>query len=416
MKILIFSLNFTPEITGVGKYSGEMATWLSKKSDVRVITTHPYYPSPQTPNIFISKWTREVIDGVTVYRCPLLVPHNNSGFLRMLHLGVFALFSMPVALWQIFWRPHIIIAIQPTSFCLPIALIVSKFSNAKAILHIQDFELDAAFKLDFLKDNFLKSFAFFLEKWLIRRFDFVTTISENMIKVAIKKGVEKSKIALFPNWINFDYFSIKKSSDNYKHSFRDELNIDNRALIALYSGSMGRKQGLNILAEVAKLAANERRLVSNPIHFIFCGEGPYRQQLIEGCVGVPNVHFLKFQPYEDLVRLFDSIDIHLLPQKAGVADLVLPSKLTGMLASGKPIIATASSNTELSKIVQNCGLVVEPENAEFLLEGLVELAGNREMRRRFGNFAREYAIDNLDKESILSDFFRDVILELKPSK
>ena len=79
-------------------------------------------------------------------------------------------------------------------------------------------------------------------------------------------------------------------------------------------------------------------------------------------------------PSGRLADLLSMADIHLLPQSPDAADLVLPSKLSGMLASGRPVIATCRSGTEISGIVSQCGIVVEPENSSNLALAILNLA------------------------------------------
>jgi len=105
-----------------------------------------------------------------------------------------------------------------------------------------------------------------------------------------------------------------------------------------------------------------------------------------------------------LNELLNLADIHLLPQRADAADLVMPSKLTGMLASGRPVLATAHAGTELAGVVAGCGVVVEPGNVQAFVDALRQLAEDGELRDCLGKAARRYAEDNLSKESVLSRF------------
>ena len=161
MRILIYGLNFAPELTGIGKYTGEMATFLAEKGHaVRVITTPPYYPQWQVlPGYLWWKYRRESWQGVTVYRCPLWLPGRGkkagriSGIQRILHLSSFTLSSLPVALAQIFWRPERVIVLAPSLFNAPAAALVARLAKAKSWLHIQDFELDAASRLNMVPNS-----------------------------------------------------------------------------------------------------------------------------------------------------------------------------------------------------------------------------------------------------------------------
>ena len=117
--------------------------------------------------------------------------------------------------------------------------------------------------------------------------------------------------------------------------------------MALYSGNMGAKQGLEVLADVVRLLAQEARQVV----FVFCGSAVGRADLVARCQGLPNVRFLDLQPLIRLPDLLATADIHLLPQRANAADLVMPSKITGMLTSVRPVVATAHSGTDLATVV-----------------------------------------------------------------
>ena len=101
MRIVIYGINYSPELTGIGKYSGEMAEWLASRGhEVRVVTAPPYYPQWRIREGFSNIWSKEEKSytdltfnngsGVLVYRCPLWVPEQPSGFKRLLHLASFA--------------------------------------------------------------------------------------------------------------------------------------------------------------------------------------------------------------------------------------------------------------------------------------------------------------------------------------
>jgi colanic acid biosynthesis glycosyl transferase WcaI len=99
-------------------------------------------------------------------------------------------------------------------------------------------------------------------------------------------------------------------------------------------------------------------------------------------------------------------DIHLLPQSPDAADLVLPSKLSGMLASGRPVIATCRSGTEISGIVSQCGIVVEPEDGSNLARAIVKLADDPQLRFELGRHARTFAEANFERDAVLGSMFR----------
>lgn len=397
MKILIYGINYAPELTGIGKYSGEMAEWLAAAGhEVRVITAPPYYPEWEVQAPYrAGRYFREQRNGVTVLRAPLWVPRKVSGLKRLVHLASFALTSAPLLFTQWRWKPDVVWVTEPPLFCTPAALAFCRLRGAASWLHIQDYEVDAAFALGVLKGERSKRAVLALERWLMGRFTRVSTISQRMMERARSKGVVDARLVSLPNWA--DITAIRPLERRSR--FREQLGIRDDQVVALYSGNMGGKQGLEILGDCA-LALRER----DDIHFVFCGSGPARETLEARCAGLPRVSFMNLQPVEALGDLLGMADIHLLPQRADAADLVMPSKLTGMLSSGRPVIATAHEGTELATVVSRCGVVVPPEDPEALVNAIRTLASAPELRAQFGLAARAYAEEHLDQGAVLRRF------------
>ena len=399
MRILIVGLNFYPELTGVGKYTAEMAVYLRQVGhQVRVVTAPPYYPYWRVqPGYKGWHYSYEEWQGNVVYRAPLWVPHNPTGLKRLLHLLSFAISIVPLLLWQIFWRPDLVMCIAPALFYAPLAWLTARLCGAKSWLHIQDFELDAATHLGMLSsEHFLTKWAARCECWLLTHFDRVSTISNRMLARLKEKGVGSDRAYLFPNWI--DTNSIIPLTDSH-NSLRKVLGIPDDKIVLLYSGNMGHKQGLEYIIEVARgLQAHF------DILFVLCGDGATREMLEKSACGLPNVQFLGLQPLEKLNQLLNTADIHLLPQRVNAADLVMPSKLLGMMASGKAILAATSSDTELGNIVSQIGITVPPNDGLALSKAILELARSPELRSRLGEKGREYVCGHWSEDQVLAHF------------
>lgn len=410
MRILIYGLNYAPELTGIGKYTGEMAAWLAARGhEVRVVTAPPYYPAWNIREDYRGKLyrTERGAGEPTVFRTPLYVPAKPTGLKRVAHLASFMLGSLPVMLRQAFWKPEAVFTIEPTFFCAPIALLVSKATGAVSWLHVQDFEVDAAFDLELLPaKGLIHDFALGLERMFTRGFTRVSSISGKMVERAMAKGVLADHVTLFPNWVDVE--AVYPQDRSVCNIFLRELRLEGK-IVLLYSGNMGAKQGLELLAPLAETFEQDTR-----VHFVFCGDGAFRPQL-EALVGSrSNVTLLPLQPFERLNDLLNAADIHLLPQRAGAADLVMPSKLTGMLSSGRPVIATADSGTQVAQVIEGsgpgdaCGLVAPAEDSAALHEAVVRLVNNAELRRRLGENARRYAVQHLGRDQVLEQFEREL--------
>ena len=396
MKILIYGLNYAPEVTGVGKYTAEMAELFAVRGhEVRVICAPPYYPQWRVHEDYrAGHYRRETLRGVRVWRAPLWVPAQQGGLKRIVHLASFAFSSLPLLARLAAWQPRVVMLIAPTLFCAPGALVLARAVGASSWLHIQDFEVDAAFDLGLLRgghESRLGRMARAGECALLRRFDVVSSISEHMVERAIDKGVDTSRAVCLPNWVDTHViFPLP-----YPSAYRRRLGIPQDNTVVLYSGNMGAKQGIEILANVATVLATR-----SDISFVFCGDGAAKHELMTRCQSLPNCHVLPLQPASMLNELLNVADIHVLPQRNDAADLVMPSKLTGMLASGRAVVAMARPGTSLFDVVADHGISVPPEDDNALAAAIVELANDPERRTALGRAARGYAKRVLSPQAI----------------
>ncbi|HJY79625.1 MAG TPA: glycosyltransferase WbuB [Candidatus Binatia bacterium] len=402
MRFLVLGINYAPELTGIGKYTSEMAEWLiARGHDVQVVTAPPYYPAWRVGEGYSAwRYRREMVAGVHVWRCPLWVPLEQPGLKRVLHLASFALSTLPVVLWQgLRWRPDVVWVVEPAFFSTLGAWLAARLGNAKAWLHVQDFEIDVAFDLELLPISWLRRGVTAFERWIMHRFDRVSTISERMLEQLAGKGVDAPRRFFFPNWVDAE--KIYPLPD--PNPLRAELLIAPDTIVALHAGNMGEKQGLEIVVEVARALGNHHYL-----QFILCGDGAARKRLLQLADGLPNVRFLPVQPAERLNELLNLADIHLLPQRADSVDRVMPSKLTGMLASGRPVVATAHPCTQVAQVVAGRGIVTPPGDAVALTKAILHLATRPAERAQLGQAARAFALAHWSREEILRRFEEEI--------
>jgi len=394
MKLLILGLNFTPELTGIGRYTSEMAAWFAQRGHaVRVVTAPPYYPEWRIGEGYSGwRYRREVWQGIEVWRCPLWVPKRPSAGKRVLHLASFAAAGLPPALRWSRWRPDWVIAVAPAFLSLPVALLAAYLSGTKCWLHIQDFEIDAALGLGMLNPGMPGRCVLSAERFLLRRCAMVSTISRSMQTRLVAKGVAEVRTFLLPNWADpslaFDPQAAKR--------FRARLGYREAEPLALYSGNLGNKQGLEIVPEVASLLPQ--------VQFVICGEGAARGEIEGACAGLDNVRFLPLQAQEELAGMLSAADVHLVLQRRGAADRVLPSKLTNILAVGGRPVVTADADTELGRLVQTSpavALLAPPEDVEALAAAVLGVIRRGRLEGRCSAIARNYAAKHLSREAIL---------------
>ena len=401
-RVLIVALNHAPELTGIGKYVGEMTAYLVGAGfAVKVIAAPPYYPAWSVQAPYVAwRYEREERDGAIVWRCPLYVGNRPGGLWRIVHLLSFAVSSLPLILLQgLFWRPQVVMVIEPPLVCAPAACLAAGLAGGQAWLHVQDFEVDAAFDLGLLRSPRARALASSLERWLMQRFDVVSSISARMVERLHSKGVAQARSRLFPNWV--DTTAVQPiARDN---ALRVELGISGPTRVALYSGNMGEKQGLELLADVARAFTPEEQVL-----FLFCGDGVSRSRLQHATADLKHVRFLPLQPLNRLNELLCLADVHLLPQRAGAEDLVMPSKLTAILASGRPVVATATAGTELARAAGAGGKVVPAGDAPAFVAALRELLADSALCQQLGTGGRAFAQANFDREAVLGRLAHDL--------
>ena len=389
-------MNFSPEIVGIGKYSGELASWLARNGhQVRVVASQPYFPDWVTP---LNRYTREARDGSVVYRCPIFLPKRLSGFMRIIHLASFGLSSAPIVFLSLLRRTDVVICVIPSTIASFLTLFITNLSLSKAATwcHVQDLEIDAAFSLGILRSNTLRSLAFKIERSFLRGYDIISTINPPMKERLANKGLNSEKLYLFNNWLP-DIADSK--NDITPVGFRSSLGADQDTVIIMYSGSMNQKQGLIEFHNVIQLVE-----LYGKVLWVFCGEGPLKTDLEKSMMNFSNVLFVSFKPDDELVPWLMCADIHILPQRQDVDDFAFPSKLMSMMASGRPVVAQTSEGSYLASIVAKCGFVVQPGDPISFANAVRRLINDRSLRKDLGVNGIELAERLFRKETILRKF------------
>jgi colanic acid biosynthesis glycosyl transferase WcaI len=248
-RILIIGINSRPEFTGIGRYTGEMLTWLAGQGhEVTMITAYPYYPYWKIQKPY-SGWLykKEMpLPGLTLYRCPLYVPAIPTGLKRMIHEASFFISAFLVVFRLLFKRRYdTVFTIAPPFHLGFLALFYRFFKGSTVVYHLQDLQIDAAKELGILKSGPLFSVLFNLEKFILKKVDIVTTISVGMHERILNK-VRRS-VVLFPNWVDTNlYYPVKE-----RETLRRRWGFSSEDKLVVYAGSIGEKQGLDMLLHIA---------------------------------------------------------------------------------------------------------------------------------------------------------------------
>lgn len=390
-QVVIFSYYSPEELTGIGKYNGETIEWLVNKGcKVTSFSNAPFYPYWKKYSQFKNPIYSKRKGNYTDIRSWVYIPANPSAFKKIVSELSFFLSSLFALIVNIRTLIHskLILVILPPYFLGIVPLLIGKLFRTKVLFHLQDLQVDAAKELKLLP----KSLFYFLEtteKWLLRKTDYISTISQGMLLKITEKEVPQS-IMMLPNWSDLEAIYPTEPS----HWLHDYLNLDRSKKLVVYSGNVGEKQGLENLIFAAKSLAEY-----SDLHFVILGEGLYKEKLNAFSVenSLQNFTLGSLVPKENLNEMLNSSFIQLVIQKGESTESFLPSKLTNILASGSPCIVTANKGTSLYSILEEAGIqtLIEPDDPKKLMQVILNLYTDESLRNRTGKLGRKWAKKNL---------------------
>lgn len=396
-RILFIGLNYRPEPIGIGPYTSGLAEALVERGHrVRAIVGQPYYPEWKLYDRFKGRWRSSEEHGVSITRCPHYVPANPTGGRRLVHHMSFASSAYgPARQARREFQPDMVFTVAPSMVAVPVAVRMARRAGVPLWLHVQDFEVGAAFATGLLQSQGVAaSAALRFEERMLHAADIVSTISDPMCRLALDKGVAPERIIEVRNWANHADQAASASGAQ----LRSQWGLEGKT-VALYSGNIANKQGLEIVIEAA------RHLADRPdIAFVVSGEGPNRQRLERLAAGMENLQFRDLQPDERVGELLNLADIHLLPQLPGAADLVLPSKLGNMLASGRPVVATVLPGSGIAQELEGSGVIVPAQDGAAFAWAIRQLADDVGLRGQMGQAGRQRAASHWARDAVVDRF------------
>lgn len=192
----------------------------------------------------------------------------------------------------------------------------------------------------------------------------------------------KEKIKVIENWAVEDIISCDKQAND----FAQQYNLD-KVFTVLYSGNLGRLHDIETIAEAANILKNA------PIQFVFIGDGAKTKVVKQAIQSnkLKNILLLPYQPREILHLSLTACDLSLVSLIPGTESIVAPSKLYGILAAARGIIAISSANSYIDQLLTNsgCGINTPPNNPQHLANLINELASDSIKVKLMGEKARQ---------------------------
>ncbi|MBU3217103.1 glycosyltransferase family 4 protein [Clostridium estertheticum] len=394
MRILFLTQYCPPEVGAPQNRIFEFAKKLKEFGhEVTILTALPNYPRGEIFDEYKDRGVViEEIEGIKIVRTSIYATKSKQ-FTKRLRNYLSFTFSSVLSGAKHIDKQDVIITESPPLFLGFSGFVLAKLKGAKFIFNISDLWPESAIKLGVLHNKLFIKMSVWLEEFCYRRAAAVTCQTQGIVDDIVNRGFDKNKIHLLTNGVDTELFK----KENRDEDFRREIGIENKFALC-YAGIHGIAQGLEVIINAAEIVKDEEN-----IQFIFVGDGPEKQDLINLVKEkeLTNVTFLPLQPKTNMPKIVSSMDAAIIPlKKLELFKGALPSKMFETLASEIPIILPVQG--EAAKLINNAnaGIVVEPENSKEIAEAVLKLYNDIELRNELGENGRAYVMENYARENI----------------
>ncbi|MFI8565524.1 glycosyltransferase family 4 protein [Rhodococcus sp. NPDC078407] len=373
-----------------------MAEGLSARGyDMHVVTGFPHYPQWAPDPRYAGATIDEMVDGVHVTRHRHYVPGSMTVTQRA---------HLELSFWSRVARSRIpasdvVVCVSPAlvSTGLVIARLKAQLHRPALGVWVQDLYSRGVIETGTMHGPSAGATTN-LESGILHAADGVAVIHQRFADHTMAGlRVAASKLTVIPNWTHMPH-QAPMSRDHA----RDLLGWSRDSVIALHSGNMGLKQGLENVVEAAR--ESDRR--GGPVQFVLMGDGNQRQILEELGAEISCLSFVRSLPEREFRAALDAANVLLVNERPEVAEMAVPSKLTAYFGSGSPVVAATTAGSVTHQEVQSAaaGVRVDPANPSALVDAIVDLASSPEKSAQFVESAHRYLQLNMSREVALDRF------------
>jgi colanic acid biosynthesis glycosyl transferase WcaI len=380
--ILLLNEYYPPDTSATAKMAAVVVSALSARHRVTVIAGRPCYDPTE-----VYPWRplrRERHNNLSIERVGSTAYPR---FQMRRRVSNYLSYSVLAALRALTIRADLVLCMTDPPFCGIVGAAVSKLTGRPCVYNIRDMYPDMAVGGDIVRPSFAIRRWEQMHRWALRQAARVIVLGDDMRDRIVAKGIDPARVIVVRDGVRRP--SQAPAADNpinreIRNGFR---------FVALHAGNLGFYGAWDTLLAAAK------RLENTASGIIFVGDGAQKERLMAAAHGTQAVRFLPFRPASEISYVLSAGDIHIVTVKQGLEGVIVPSKLYGILAAGKPVLAVAPSTTDVARIVTEagCGVVVDPSDPDGVAEAIQELAAQpervAEMGRRALAVAPNYDID-----------------------
>lgn len=395
MKILLLNLYFPPDTSATAKMAQTVVDALCKEHDVTVVCGRPSYDPTERRGWRL--WQTEKSGRLKIIRVGSSAFPRFSMKKRVINYLSYVLIAVPRALFVV--GCDAVLAMTDPPFEGIVGAFVAMLKGKPYLYNIRDMYPDMAVGGSIVEPGLLARTWEMLHRWALRRADCVIVLGEDMKNRILAKGIEGPKLEI-----------VRDGTEISAGGSAPTLDIDvvqkirgGFQFVLLHAGNLGFYGAWETLLSAAK------KLTVDNVGFVFVGEGAQRDALAAAAVNIPNVKFLPFFPGSKIPSVLAAADAHLITVKRGLEGVVVPSKMYGILAAGKPTVAVAPMETDVASLGmrQGFGIATDPDKPEELVDAIRALVADSNRVKQMGTAAKE-ASRSYDRVFELQKFVRIV--------
>ena len=414
LHIAFFNRSFYPDTAATGQFLTELCEGLVRDHGCRVsvVAGVPLLRNGTGRKSHVGSHilNRERYRGIEIFRV------RGTGYSKHRFLGRFSNYvsyflSACYAALRLD-RPDVVVALTDPPIIGLAACLAARRFGVPFVMSYRDIFPEVARLLEDFQSSTVDRILQGVNCFLVRKASRIVALGETMRRRLIDgKGADASRTVVIPDWADCAEIVPGSKSNPFSvaHGLTDKW-------VVMHSGNLGLSQGLETIVQAAA------QLKPFPdIQIVFVGDGVKRPALEEQVrvTRLDNVRFLPYQPKERLAESFAAADVFIVSLKRGLAGYIVPSKLYGILAAGRPYVAAVEDASEVAAITgkYDCGLIAEPEDAMDLASKILALYHDRDLARRLGVNAREAAFefDRPAQVRAYYDLFREVVPVPRPT-